>query len=384
MGAKGKLEHVNSDCEDNSDAENDIVKRRRGKNKVWKLYLQMNDSDPMRNCSDSVSHLKRIVLKELGSHVYHSKGNVRRESILKCNTHLDCNHFVKVGPGINGNFKIMYSGQHETVTRVPKHGIAPFVKSRVVTAGQLRVTAMNLRNNLTLDTCVPTAVVPSTRQLQNKLSYDKRKSQIPMEIIHDITSFVNTKTVNCNTEDYRNLTGDSHFVVSSHEFTSTNDAGERCNCVGFTLTTKDMIGNLQHAIEISEGTGLVLSTDGTYKLIIGNWVVIILGCTVVIFNADGTSQLSFRPILVQVTMVEQEAAYDALYKALIKIADEFLSHSDLKVACMIIDHCQASYNAVKEVLTDMNGEETSIVCCSVHLEVKVRHRSVIFFQYHPQ
>ena len=188
LGAKGKLEHVNSDCEDNSDAENDIVKRRRGKNKVWKLYLQMNDSDPMRNCSDSVSHLKRIVLKELGSHVYHSKGNVRRESILKCNTHLDCNHFVKVGPGINGNFKIMYSGQHETVTRVPKHGIAPFVKSRVVTAGQLRVTAMNLRNNLTLDTCVPTAVVPSTRQLQNKLSYDKRKSQIPMEIIHDITS----------------------------------------------------------------------------------------------------------------------------------------------------------------------------------------------------
>jgi hypothetical protein len=53
---------------------------------------------------------------------------------------------VKVGPGINGNFKIMYSGQHGTVTRVPKHGIAPFVKSRVFTAGQLRVTAMNLRN----------------------------------------------------------------------------------------------------------------------------------------------------------------------------------------------------------------------------------------------
>ena len=140
-----------------------------------------------------------------------------------------------------------------------------------------------------------------------------------------------------------------------------------------------MIGNLKHATEISNESGLVTTNDGTYQLVNGNWVLIILGSTVVIFDDDGSSHLSYRPILMQLTMVEQLKAFISLFRTLLQVADDFLGIKDLKVEKMIQDGSAASLNAVKEVLTDRNNEATKIINCSVHIQRKVTICFVFIF-----
>ena len=220
---------------------------------------------------------------------------------------------------------------------------------------------MNIRADLGSDRSIHRDIIPSSNQLDNYLAYSKRKNEKrPMSIIEDVNAFIRSKLIEANSEEFNVREDDDYFVVDQTDFESKDDKGEVCSGVRFTITTKDMLSNLDNAIKNNSNNGLVLTNDGTYSLIIGDWVVIICGHTVVIFEKDGSSHLSYRPILIQITMVEQTTAFVGLFKTLIEVADVFLGVKDLRVEKMIIDHSASASNAVKEVLKKENGEPTDM------------------------
>lgn len=49
-----------------------------------------------------------------------------------------------------------------------------------------------------------------------------------------------------------------------------------------------MMNNFDNVMKTSHEKGLVKCCDGTYKLMIGNWVIINVGATVIIFEVDGS------------------------------------------------------------------------------------------------
>jgi hypothetical protein len=344
----------------------------------WQLFLQLDENTRKASQTEDIKFLRSIVKNKLGTHVYKQDGNLKGEYIARCKDCDNCSHLVKVGPGENSLFKIMVFGEHLGLsTERPKHGIAKSLLERIDAAANLNTTTMLIRSSLEMDKSINRNLIPSTQQLNNRLSHLKRKSgSQKMEIIEDINAFINLKTVKANSEEYHKLDDNEYFVVSSNEFESIDDKGEACSCAGFTLTSKDMINNLENAIETSHEQGLVLCVDGSYKLIIGNWVIIIVGSTVIIFEVDGSQSdasdhLSFRPHFMQVTMVEKKPAYDSLFETMVTVAKDFLG-VDLFVAKVIMDHCYPSYNAVTNVLRQIDGTPTDIVDCSVHIKRNVR------------
>jgi hypothetical protein len=136
-----------------------------------------------------------------------------------------------------------------------------------------------------------------------------------------------------------------------------------------------MINNFGNAIKSSDEQGLVLCVNGTCKPIIGNWVIIIVGATVMIFEVDGSKtdgsdHLSFQPFFIQVTMVEAKMAFVSLFKTMIAVANDFLG-VEWFVARVIMDHSYPSDTAVSEVLKQKDGSVTEVIGCDVHIKRKV-------------
>jgi hypothetical protein len=82
------------------------------------------------------------------------------------------------------------------------------------------------------------------------------------------------------------------IITGTHHFKAKNKRDEPINGLGFTFTTPDMIQNLSHAWDISRTNGLVLASDGTFRLITGGWVLLIVGSNVVLYDNLGESRLS--------------------------------------------------------------------------------------------
>jgi hypothetical protein len=73
-------------------------------------------------------------------------------------------------------------------------------------------------------------MIPSTQQLNNRLSQLKRKKgSQKMEIIEDLNVFINSTSVEANSEEYSNLDDNQYIVVSSNEFEFIDDKGEACS-----------------------------------------------------------------------------------------------------------------------------------------------------------
>lgn len=155
------------------------------------------------------------------------------------------------------------------------------------------------------------------------------------------------------------------FVVGHDLFTSVDANGKSCNSFGVTFTSKDMIRNLEYEVEISSENGVALVNDSTYKLILGGWVLNIIGSLVVIFDDDGSSHLSFRLHMIQATMVESEESVTSLYLTHRKVARDFLGIVNLPVERIIQDASRAYLNAVIKVLRKRDGTVTDIINCSV-------------------
>jgi hypothetical protein len=144
----------------------------------WQLFLQLDENTRKASETEDIKFLKSIVKNKLGTHVYKQDGNLKGEYIARCKDCDDCTHLVKVGPGENNLFKIMIFGEHFGPSKErPKHGIAKCLLDRIDAAANLNTTTMLIRSSLEMDKSINRNLIPSTQQLNNRLSHLKRKSR---------------------------------------------------------------------------------------------------------------------------------------------------------------------------------------------------------------
>ena len=89
---------------------------------------------------------------------------------------------------------------------------------------------------------------------------------------------------------------------------------------GVIFSNRELLTNLEEAL--TNQHVLTLMTDTTFKLVIGQWVLMITGVidTVVKSNGNITSH-SFRPILFGLALSENIVGYNALFATLMEISE---------------------------------------------------------------
>jgi hypothetical protein len=172
------------DGDDDCDEEDTMPKIKRRKQRVrrnWITKTQLDSRTSQPELKDDIFFLKGLVLKKEGKHVDFEKGNKKGEKILICKEHANCKHLVRIGPGVDGFFRIMTCGVHKKELIKTDHGIAPSLMKKITDAAKLNITAMNIRIFLKQDKDVDNNLIPSNKQLSNFLyryhHFGERKSK---------------------------------------------------------------------------------------------------------------------------------------------------------------------------------------------------------------
>ena len=139
-----------------------------------------------------------------------------------------------------------------------------------------------------------------------------------------------------------------YIIIGEFNQAAQNDEGKLVPCQGFIGSSKAMLNNLEK-LAAAQPEGIILYLDGTYKLLINGWVLILLGGVTLKFSPTGISSHSFVPVLECITRSECEPAFAALFQTFCTVADRYAG-LQLKISVLVQDHCQASANAVRNTL----------------------------------
>ena len=141
---------------------------------------------------------------------------------------------------------------------------------------------------------------------------------------------------------------EKYFIIREFDQLARNDEDREVPCQGFIGSNKRMLNNLSKLVSVQPDR-LILYLDGTYKLLINGWVLILLGGVTLKQSVSGAISHSFVPVLECITRSECEPAFAALFSAFCDVADKYAAVR-LKISVVVQDHCQASFNAVRNTL----------------------------------
>jgi hypothetical protein len=178
-----------------------------------------------------------------------------------------------------------YPHKEANVMLKPSHSLSSTIKNFIVERAAVGCTAMSVMTDMYQSSAIPNHLIPGTKQVQNFLYYYGIKQFSKMDLSVDISNLAKNHAEGDGTPSGMIITG-------THHFKAKNKRDEPINGLGFTFTTPDMIQNLSHAWDISRTNGLVLASDGTFRLITGGWVLLIVGSNVVLYDNLGESRLS--------------------------------------------------------------------------------------------
>ena len=110
------------------------------------------------------------------------------------------------------------------------------------------------------------------------------------------------------------------IVFKTFDQTLTTDASTSAIVFpGIIFSTKGLIRNLEEALSTQHV--LTMMTDTTFKLVIGQWVLMITGVIDTVVKSQGNIVChSFRPILFGLALSENIVGYTALFSTLIEIS----------------------------------------------------------------
>ena len=211
--------------------------------------------------------------------------------------------------------------------------------------------------------------VPSVMQYRNlKGNMNLKKSNDATGnglAINDIRNLCLSRRMPLEDDEYEGISPNKMFVTTTFDSQYTTSDGVVWPSMGWNMSSKKCIENMQEVYRCHREKGIVLMIDGTYKLFFLGWVLFVVGATVVVFESNGESHLTFRPFMLQVTRTEDQFACREVLKALRYLAInkggiDFM----VKVKAVHLDHCAASVAGVEKEL------EEGVVHyqCSVHLK----------------
>lgn len=116
--------------------------------------------------------------------------------------------------------------------------------------------------------------------------------------------------------------------------------GELVKCVGFCLTSKRLSLNGYNTYLACNSEGIVIAVDGTYKLTINGWPLLLLGTDQAL--DDNKMKHSFIPFGLAWVMSEPQLAYEKLLNSYLDSLRVFFAvEGNINIAVGLCDHADA-------------------------------------------
>ncbi|KAK1929693.1 hypothetical protein P3T76_014910 [Phytophthora citrophthora] len=293
--------------------------------------------------------------------------------VYQCRSHVGCNHRIKLAiHRANENsfrYQLLQRGQHcGCITRRPARGISPVLKPEIDALLRLGMSAGRVRNMLLFKyTHDPNMLlhVPVVRKMENRKAYLKKQA-------NGATRQWTARRLCQDRESYQSVLeanlAEMNAPIVLDDFEHTFSDGDRqVSSIGMIITTRDLLSNVRRAV-CDQGTDLVLSTDGKYRIHFGGWTLVDCGDKSVEMTNSGFVQ-RFRPWLYMFVRTKSTFAYEKVFRALIKYTKEFFD-VEVPVRSASIDHSDAIASALEIV-----WPEVEILTCWEHLLRHSRNQS---------
>jgi len=144
------------------------------------------------------------------------------------------------------------------------------------------------------------------------------------------------------------------------------------NFPGVIFSCKGLLKKLEEAISVQHV--LTMMTDTTFKLVDGQWVLMITGVIDTVVKSHGNNIThSFRPILFGLALSENVVGYTALFSTLLEIAQWAFA---IPLSITNIVHCQDRNDAMcKAFQSTFKDCKFVIKPCIVHILRNVRQNA---------
>ncbi|KAI9984979.1 hypothetical protein PInf_004283 [Phytophthora infestans] len=149
-----------------------------------------------------------------------------------------------------------------------------------------------------------------------------------------------------------------------------DEEGKTYESFGLVMTTRRVFRNVLYAVEGQDQDGVFASTDGTYKLHYGGWVLVAFGTYQSHFTAEKKYSKSFVPWAYMFVRTEHQFAFTTLFRTVLEKTQIFFG-VDLNVRFGSLDHAACIANSYKEVWPDI-----TLLDCYPHLTRKSHEKRI--------
>lgn len=204
-----------------------------------------------------------------------------------------------------------------------------------------------------------------------------------IKTLYDLQNLLSRFEVNTK-EQYDSWDEQSLMVVDIFDVNYVDDMQRTTKCIGFVFSTKSLIQKIP-ALRSCQEDGFSLEIDGTFNLVRGGWVLMILATHVVTreskktgnrYNGQERFYHSSRPFLFMLTRTECHAATCKLLQAYKKICADFLLVPYVP-ASVCMDHSDPIRSATTTEFPEVEG---NILDCWAHVKRKMgeqKQRSLV-------
>ena len=124
-------------------------------------------------------------------------------------------------------------------------------------------------------------------------------------------------------------------------------------------------------MKTAQTNGVDLADDGTYKLMLNDWVLIVIGIRYLSrksdiranYRGDEEFSHSFLPVIYGLSKSESTLAYSRCFESFNKVFHTFFPSSSFRVHSVTMDHSWAIRNGAVAAF----GDEIRIISCWVHV-----------------
>ncbi|KAI9985577.1 hypothetical protein PInf_004958 [Phytophthora infestans] len=150
-----------------------------------------------------------------------------------------------------------------------------------------------------------------------------------------------------------------------------DEEGKAYESFGLVMTTRRVFRNVLYAVEGQDQDGVFASTDGTYKLHYGGWVLVAFGTYQSHFTAEKKYSKSFVPWAYMFVRTEHQFAFTTLFRTVLE-KTQICFGVDLNVRFGSLGHAACIANSYNEVWPDI-----TLLDCYPHLTRKSHEKRIL-------
>jgi hypothetical protein len=295
------------------------------------------------------------------------------EKVYQCRSHLGCVRRLKFSThrleSTTFRYQLLQRGQHcGPSVQLSERDISLVLKHEIDALLKLGMSAGRVRNMMLFKYMKePSMVVhvPTVRKMENRKAYLKKKAAGGWEINNFAVLRNWTSHRLCQDResyfsvDETNMAEMNKMIVLDEFEHTFSDGSRELASMGMIVTARAIFSNVRCAVE-DQGSELVVSTDGIYRIHFRGWVLVDCGGVSIEATESGFVQ-RFSPWLYMFVRTESTFAYERMFRGLIKCARNFFEVGFVAHSASI-DHADGIASALELVWPDVE-----VLTCWEHL-----------------